>query len=101
MGMAAHDNLETGCGRAQIEFVKVMQNVNVDRIDLSDFSVRNAVSPIVAVVIAANRNHRCDRTQLFEHVERTDVTGMQNEINTRERRYYFRTYETMSVGNYT
>jgi hypothetical protein len=92
MTMAEHDDVNF--------FLEQLGTKNVrQKNSLAADGQANDVVAVGIIVVAANEGDRRDLTERFDDVLAADVAGMENRIDTLQRRERFRSNQSVRVGD--
>jgi len=95
--MPADDDVESGCGRVQVEFMNIVQHIDVGGTRFNDGGERQRGGPGSVVNVASDGY---DRSESFERVQDfrlPDVPGMNNQVRAFQRSPGFVAQQAVSV----
>src|SRR6188768_3163320 len=96
--MSENDHVSTRLGRNGFDVVDHKDRLanNIERLRPG-----NSVRPFTAVIVTADRKHRCDALKFADHCRLTDVTGMQYHRGPTQGTDCFRTKQPVRVRDHT
>lgn len=98
--MTENHGSEIGRGRIEVQFIQVVQDIEMEALDLDDLGLGEDNGPCIAVDVAAHGTHRGNTPQRLDHVGGTDITGVQNEVGALQGIERLRSDQAVSVGDY-
>ena len=100
VGVAADDDIDSGSNGIKIEFIQIVDEIEVLSGELDKIGCRQLRRASCAIDVAANR---CDRRELAKSIENgriADVTRVENMIAAAQRIQSFRPQQTVCVGDH-
>jgi hypothetical protein len=76
MRVTGNDHVNSRCWRINLQFLKVVQDVEPPHAELHHLSVWILLGPAAGIDISSDRSDRRNLTELNENVRTTDITGM-------------------------
>ena len=101
MRVTAHHNLKAGRRWTQIDLLQIMNHVDVDGADFSDFPMRQLLGPGTFVIVSPNSDNWCDAPQRVEHFSTANIAGMEDQINPTQRLDRLRAQQAVGIGDDT
>ncbi len=100
MGVTAHHEPDPCAHEVDREIVHVVENVDPNRAHGQRSGLRKPPSPAVAVVVAAHSDDRRDFAQRDEHVRRSHIAGVNDQVTGGERAERFVSYQAVRIGDH-
>ena len=98
--MAADDRAKTGRRRVQVEFVKVVKDINPEWAHLDPFSLAQRLGPFAPVHVPSNRDHGGDAPQDRENLRVPYISRVNDPFHALEGIDYRRPDQAMGVRNH-
>jgi hypothetical protein len=95
--MPRHDHLKSGRYRVDAQLGNIVQDEDEYRSDLEHLGLRHPLGPRAAVVVATNRSNRGKGGKPFQNTSVPDVTSVNDEITSAQKRHRLRPQQTMRV----
>lgn len=100
MRMAEDDNAESGRRGIEIERRKIVKYISGDRVERHHGARRKHHRPRFVVDISAHRLYRSDAAEGIEDVRRSDVSGMDNQVDASQSVDGLGPQKTVSIRDY-
>jgi hypothetical protein len=95
--VARDDSGEPGSGRIEVEFRKVVKNVDRVGADFDNIAGRKLGSPSPPIIVAADRADRCKGSECVQDGWVADVAAMNDEVRLPERVECLGTNQTVGI----
>jgi len=92
-----YDSLETCSARVKIESLELVHHIEKAGSYLKNLGDWQGLGPRTLVVVTSHRGDWCDSRKTIQDVGRADVTGMNDEVGSRERLDSLGSEETVGV----
>jgi len=83
--MTTYHYAEARSDRIDVQFVRVVQHIEMRAAGLDDLRLPKVISPVPSVVVASNCDHRCYRPERLEYRGRPHIARMKDQVATSER----------------